>query len=113
MKEKVLGKIAEVSFGYTGYQEQQFGLFLEFKLAGGYGVSTTIAESWAIDMKCTEHSKWTEADRMSGFANTMRKINELMKQAKVQEVSKLKGIPIEVTLEGNLLKEWRILEEVL
>ena len=41
--------------------------------------------------------------------------NELKKwcDAKVNSIDKLKGIPVEVTFEDNMLKEWRILTEVL
>jgi hypothetical protein len=40
-------------------------------------------------------------------------IKTLLKQAKIHEVSDLKNVPIEMEFEDNLLKSWRILEEVL
>jgi hypothetical protein len=43
----------------------------------------------------------------------MRYVSKLLKDAKVDAVQKLQGIPVEVTFDGNLLKEWRILTEVL
>jgi hypothetical protein len=43
----------------------------------------------------------------------MRYISSLLKDAKVDSVDKLKGKPVEVTLDGNQLKSWRILTEVL
>jgi hypothetical protein len=43
----------------------------------------------------------------------MRYLSKLLKEAKVSSVYKLKGIPVEVTFDGNMLKEWRILKEVL
>jgi hypothetical protein len=36
-----------------------------------------------------------------------------LKDAKVNSVDELKGKPVEVTFDGNMLKEWRILTEVL
>ena len=111
--EKILGKINSARFGYVGYQDMHFGLSLDFSLAGSRGVGTTIAQSWSIDMECTEHCKWTEEDRSVGFANTMREINKIMQDAKVREIHELKGKPVEVTLNGNTLSSWRILTEVL
>lgn len=43
----------------------------------------------------------------------MRFISKLLKEAKVDEVYQLKGKPVEVTFEGNMLKEWRLLTEVI
>jgi hypothetical protein len=43
----------------------------------------------------------------------MRYVSKLLKEAKVDSVDKLKGKPVEVTFEGNTLKSWRILTEVL
>jgi hypothetical protein len=43
----------------------------------------------------------------------MRYVSKLLKESKVDSVEKLKGKPVEVTFEGNMLKEWRILTEVL
>jgi hypothetical protein len=43
----------------------------------------------------------------------MRYVSKLLKDAKVSSVDELKGKPVEVTFDGNMLKEWRILTEVL
>jgi len=43
----------------------------------------------------------------------MRFVSKLLKEAKVDNVDKLKGIPVEVTFDGMMLKEWRVLTEVL
>ena len=43
----------------------------------------------------------------------MRKVSELLKQAKVPSIRELKDVPVEVQFEGKLLVDWRILEEVL
>jgi hypothetical protein len=110
--EKRLGKISGVKFGYVGYQDCQFGLSLEFS-ADGWGVGTTISEGWSLDIKCDKHCKWTEADRDAGFAKTMRKVNQIMQDAKVCDVTQLKGIPVEITFDNNMLVDWRVLKEVL
>jgi hypothetical protein len=110
--EKKLGKIQSVRFGHGGYQDACIG------------ISVTLGDSsWSVgDFKGTwdpemitrsEYTKWTEKDRTIGFDETMRFVSKLLKEAKVNRVENLKDIPVEVTLDGMLLKEWRILTEVL
>jgi hypothetical protein len=101
--EKKLGKIESVRFGHGGYQDACIGL------------SVTLGNgSWDPEMiKCTEHTKWTEEDRTNNIGEAVRFVSKLLKEAKVDSVDKLKGVPVEVTFDGNLLKEWRVLTEVL
>lgn len=112
--EKVLGKISHASFGICGYQDAALGLSLTFSLSGGSsGVSTTKA-AWDVNrMECSEFSKWTEDDRDKQYVEIMRHLSDLLNDAKVTDVSKLVGIPVEVTLDNNTFKEFRILKEVL
>jgi len=110
--EKKLGKIQSVEFGIGGYQDAMIGIHVT--LGGdGWGVGHSTSEWDANIIDCTEHSKWTEADRSRKYDEIIRYISGLLKQAKVGSVDKLKGIPIECTFDGNLLKGWKILEEVL
>jgi hypothetical protein len=64
-------------------------------------------------IKRSENTKWTEEDRTKSIDESIRFISKLLKEAKVDSVDKLKNIPVEVTFEGMMLKEWRILTEVL
>ena len=110
--EKKLGKIKSISFGHCGYDDAMIGL--KYTLEGnawGVGNSYGFWDSEIIERD--KYCKWTEADRDKYYAETMRYISKLLKQAKVSDVSHLKGIPIEATFDLNCLKEWRILEEVL
>lgn len=59
------------------------------------------------------HAKWTVEDQMKSRAETMTKLIDLMQKAKVNDLNKLQGIPVEITLESMTLKSWRVLEEVL
>ena len=110
--EKRLGKIESVSFGLGGYQGAMIGI--HFTLSdGSWGVGDSRAQ-WDSEMiSCSEHAKWTESDRDVWYAEIMRYVSKLLKDAKVDSVDKLKGKPVEVTFDGNTLKEWRILTEVL
>lgn len=112
MMDKKLGKIESVSFGYGGYNEAKFGLNLTFS-GEGWGVTCFIGNAWGIDLECTQNCQWTEEDRDKSFADMCREVNQVMLDAKVYSVDKLLNKPVEVTFEDNLLKEWRILKEVL
>lgn len=110
--EKKLGKIEDVRFGLGGYQGAMIGLHVTLGNSG-WGVSDSRANWDAEQIKCSEHSKWLESDRDEWYAEIMRYVSKLLKEAKVDSVDKLKGKPVEVTFDGNTLKEWRILTEVL
>ena len=80
---------------------------------GSWGVGDSRANWDSEQIKWTEHTQWSESDRDKWFADIMRYVSKLLKDAKVDSVEKLKGKPVEVTFNGNTLKEWRILTEVL
>jgi len=110
--EKKLGKIESVRFGIGGYQDCQLGV--HFTLGdGSWGVGDSRSVWDPERIKCSEYSKWTEEDRNKSMNEIMRYVSSLLNDAKVSNVDQLKGIPVEVTFDGNLLKEWRILTEVL
>jgi hypothetical protein len=110
--ETKLGKIEKVSFGLGGYQGCMLGI--SFTLGNGsWGVGDFKGNWDAEQIKWTEHTKWTEEDRSKSYDETMRYVSKLLKEAKVDSVDKLKDKPIEATFDGNVLKEWRILTEVL
>ena len=110
--EKRLGKIQDVRFGLGGYQDAMLGIHVTLGNEG-WGVGDSRA-NWDVEqIKWTENTQWTEEDRDGWYAEIMRYVSKLLKEAKVDSVDKLKGKPVEVTLEGNTLKEWRILTEVL
>jgi hypothetical protein len=110
--EKKLGKIESVSFGLGGYQGVMLGIHVTLG-NGSWGVGDSKGNWDAEQIKHTEYTKWTEADRDASYAEIMRYVSKLLKEAKVDSVDKLKGKPVEVTFDGNMLKEWRILTEVI
>lgn len=110
MTEKVLGKIEKCSFGFGGYQDAEFGLYLSFNFKGS-GIATFISGGWARDPD--EHSKWTLEDQTVSYAKMVRRVRDTMTEAKVDDVSKLAGKPVEVEIVDNGFKSFRILTEVL
>ena len=112
MKEKVLGKIDSAKFGIGGYQDAMIGLHLSFTMNGS-GVCQSLC-AWDANMiKHSEYCKWTEEDRSKEYDQIMRKISDILNDSKKSSVSDLAGVPVELEFEGNSLKDWRVLTEVL
>ncbi len=110
--DRRLGKIEKVSFGLGGYNSSMLGI--SFTLGNGsWGVGDFKGYWDAQQIEWSKHAKWTEEDRSKSYDETLRYISKLLKEAKVDSVDALKNKPIEATFDGNILKEWRILTEVL
>lgn len=111
-KTKKLGKITKAEFGLGGYQDACIGLIVSIDFDGsGVGDNKT---AWDCNLiECTEHCEWTEESRSEEYDKIVRYISGLLSDAKVNNVSDLVGKPVEVELEGMILKSWRILKEVL
>lgn len=107
---KELMKISNVSFGSGGYA--QFGLFLDFSSKSS-GVSASIVGGWDYSIKVDKYTQWTEEDRSRDMAKMCRTISQILSDAKVNSIDKLKGIPVEVIFHQNTIQSFRILDEVL
>lgn len=110
---KELGKIHKVRFGYGGYDNMMFGLTIELATRNG-SVADFIGFWSTRDIPTpSTFAEWTENTRTESYATLMRKLDELLAQAKVDDVTLLHGVPVELTFNGNRLESWRILTEVL
>lgn len=107
-----LGKIESAYFGIGGYQDAQIGLHVSLQ-GSGWGVSDSSCAWDSETVPWSEGCKWSERERDDRYTRIVRYISTLLKEAKVDSVDKLKGVPVEVTFEGMALKSWRILTEVL
>ena len=112
MSDIKIGWIKSAKFGHGGYQECMLGLDIEF--AGhGWGVSSFVGGwSWLLIGR-GEHAHWTEAERSQSIEAACRLLDATLKAAKKRHVAELSGTPVEVTFDGNVLKSWRVLEEVI
>lgn len=108
MNDTILGKISNVQFGI---RDGRFGLWLI--LEGTWGTQTEHTTWDPETVEVTEHTKWTEFDRDIELSKIMHKISKLLNEAKIDDIYKLKNIPVEFTSENGRLKDWRILTEVL
>jgi hypothetical protein len=92
-----------------GYQEAQVGI--SFTLGGeAWGVGDFWGY-WAVER--SKSTQWSEDDRLMSLGKTVMRIQKLLEDAKVQTVEDLKGIPVRVHFDGNTLKDWEVLKEVL
>lgn len=108
-ERKELGKIKSATFGMGGYQECQIGLWLSL---GGEAWGVSAGEgAWGIER--SEFTKWSEEDRLTEAGKAAMTLARLLQKARKYAVQDLVGLPVEVTFEGNRLKDWRLLTEVL
>ena len=111
MQGTFLGKIESATFGTF---EGRIGI--SFILAFSHAeIEDSSKTTWDPEqVKITQYTKWTEADRDAKLIKIMRYISKLLTDAKVDDVTKLAGKPIELVInEYNSLESWRILTEVL
>lgn len=110
MIRKELGKIKSFDIGACGYQDAAFGARID--LGGdGWGVGASIVGGWNTEPSSS--SKWTDADRVKSIGEAFNRIRILMNEAKVEKAADMVGIPVECEFDGNALKNWRVLKEVL
>ncbi len=108
--EKKLGKIKRATFGAGGYQEAQIGLWMAIE-GKGWGVGHRIAGGWNFPPDA--NAKWTLEDQTASYAKMVRDISQMLKDANVDSVDKLVGIPVECEFDFTTLKSVRVLTEVL
>lgn len=96
MDGKFLGKIVHADV-YTEYGHLYFSVELS-----GNGIGVSNHYPLIPGPKAKEASEWK-----------IFPLAEVMQKAKVEWVKDLKNKPVEIVLERNILKDWRILEEVL
>ena len=109
MTEKILGKINFAEFGTIRDYPFLIGLQVEFKLADGCGIMDGGQYCVNISKEC----RWEEVERQQAITVSIEKIDKILKDAKVNYVSELKNKPVEVEIEKNTFKSFRILTEVL
>jgi hypothetical protein len=104
-----MGYIKEISFGFGGYQDAQFGLIV---VLGGknWGVND-FKGAWPFMPK--EGAQWTVEDRNAAMVETVLFIRDRLSQAGKQRLEQLVGVPVMCNFDGPLLRSWRILDEVL
>lgn len=109
MTEKILGKIRFAEFGTIRDYPFLIGLQVGFDLADGGAIMDGGKYCENISKSC----KWEESEREQAITVMVENIDKILKAAKVNYVSELKNKPVEVEIEKNTFKSFRILTEVL
>lgn len=120
MIEKKLGKIESVTFGRVcGRSEEALGLQLRFSGAG-WGVGTDHIIAPITDHDLDNRPEWNDDDDSGrlALADLVHKFQvvslvKMMREAKVRDITQLKGVPVEITFENKVFRMCRVLTEVL
>lgn len=109
MEEKVLGKIKSVDVQLIG--GYLLGIDFIFSLDGG---SSGVDSGGKYTVNVSDGCKYeSDEDRNASYANSLNYIKQFLNDAKVEKVQDLKNLPVEVIIENNMFKSFRILTEVL
>lgn len=107
---KQLGKIAFAEFGVNKDYPFYIGLQLSFQLSDKSWIGAGGKYLININPNC----KWeSEKQRTEAIAQIVQFVNDILRAAKVHYVSELINKPVEVMIENNCFKDFRILTEVL
>lgn len=109
MEGKILGKITSAEFGTIGDYPFLIGLQLGFKLADGCEVMSGAKYTVNISKEC----RWEESERQEAIVKAIEDLDKVLRDARVNRVSQLVNKPVEVEIESNTFKGFRILTEVL
>lgn len=108
MTTKELGKITFAEFGTSKAYPFLIGLQLCFKIESG-----GIGDGGKYTVNISPECKWEELNREATITKYIEEVDRILEDAKVNYVSELLNKPVEVTMEGNTFKDFRILAEVL
>lgn len=106
MKERILGKISSAEFGTVKDYPFLVGLKIEF--TSGNCIGGSINDKYIVNV-----GQGCELKKNDEIISLFDFIFCLLKNAKVSNISELKGVPVEITLENSKFKDFRILTEVL
>lgn len=109
MTGKILGKITSAEYGMVSDYPFLFGLQLRFNLADHSSIGCGSVYTRNISKEC----KWTTEERQYEITKSVDEVYKILKDAKVDYVSQLINKPVEVIIEKNCFKDFRILTEVL
>lgn len=108
MVTKELGKITFAEYGTIRDYPYYIGLQLGFRMNG-----SAVMDGGKYTVNIRPECKWNELNRDATVTKTIEEVNRILKDAKVNYVSELINKPVEVTMEDNTFKDFRILTEVL
>jgi hypothetical protein len=108
MTTKELGKITFAEFGTVRDYPFLIGLQLGFRMDG-----SAVMDGGKYTVNISPECKWKEMNREATIIKSIEEVNRILEDAKANYVSELLNKPVEVTMEDNTFKDFRILTEVL
>lgn len=108
MTTKELGKITFAEFGTVRDYPFLIGLQLGFRMDG-----SGVMDGGKYTVNISPECKWKEMNREATIIKSIEEVNRILEDAKANYVSELLNKPVEVTMEDNTFKDFRILTEVL
>ena len=108
MTTKELGKITFAEFGTIRDYPFLIGLQLGFRMGG-----SSVMDGGKYTVNISTECKWKDFTREATITKSIEEVNRILEDAKVNYVSELLNKPVEVTMENNTFKDFRILTEVL
>ena len=108
MTEKFLGKITSAKFGTVKDYPFLMGLQLRFSFNG-----SSIGDGGKYTVNLSNHCNWENKNRSETIEKSIEFINKILEDAKCNYVNELINKPVELTIENNTFKDFRILTEVI
>lgn len=108
MVTKELGKITFAEFGTIRDYPSMIGLQLGFRMGG-----SAVMDGGKYTVNVNTECKWGDLNREETITKSIEYVDRILEDAKVNYVSELLNKPVEVTMEHNTFKDFRILTEVL
>lgn len=105
---KELGKIIFAEYGILKGCPNLIGLQLGFSIG-----CKKVDDGGKYTVNVGTECKREDLNREETITESIEKVNQILKDAKVNYVSELVNKPVEVTMENNTFKDFRILTEVL
>lgn len=105
---KELGKIIFAEYGILKGCPNLIGLQLGFSIG-----CKKVDDGGKYTVNVGTECKREYLNREETITESIEKVNQILKDAKVNYVSELLNKPVEVTIENNTFKDFRILTEVL
>ncbi len=108
MTNKFLGKIISAEFGRVEERPFLIGLQLVFKID-----PYTVNDGGKYCVNISKDCRWGDDSRVEIITQYVEYVAQVLKDANCNYVSELVNKPVEVTVEGNTFKDFRILTEVI
>jgi len=105
---KLLGKITSAEFGQLRDRPFLFGIQLGFSFDGA-----GIGDGCKYMVNISDSCRWTREEKLDAIEKSINHLNQILDDAKVNYVSRLKGKPVEVEIVDGTFKDFRILTEVI